>query len=182
MKTRKSAMKLALCGMMAALTVVLMLFEGLVSVASVAVPAIAGCLLIPVVAHGGLGYGFAAYGAAGLLCLLLAPDREAALIYLLFFGYYPVLYAVLSKLKKPPLLWGAKLLIFNAAAIAEAMLAVWMLGVPVEEFTSLPFVGAWGPAVLLALANLVFVLYDRVLAGLITQYYRRFFDKMSRYF
>lgn len=182
MKTKKTAMKLALCGMMAALTVVLMLFEGLASVASVAAPAVAGCLLIPVVAHAGLGYGFAAYGAAGLLCLLLAPDREAALIYLLFFGYYPVLYAVLNRLKKPLLLWGAKLLCFNAAAVAEALLAVGVLGVPAEEFVEMPFVGAWGPAVLLALANVVFVLYDRVLAGFITQYYRRFYDKMARYF
>ena len=52
----KNTMKLALCGMVAALSVVLMLFEGLVSVASVAIPAVAGCLLIPLVAEAGLGY------------------------------------------------------------------------------------------------------------------------------
>lgn len=175
-------MKLALCGVIAALSVVLMLFEGLFSVASVAVPAIAGCLLIPIVAHAGLGYAFGAYGATALLCLFLAPDREAALIYLLFFGYYPALYAVLGKLRNPVPRWAVKLVIFNTAAVSEALLAIYILGVPMEEFTSIPFVGAWGPAVLFVLANVVFVLYDFVLAGFIAQYYRRFYDKMSRYF
>lgn len=92
----KKSMKIALCGAVAALTVVLMLFEGLVSVASIAIPAVAGCLLIPIVAEAGLGYAFGAYGAAAVLVLLLAPDREAALIYVLFFGYYPALFAVVK--------------------------------------------------------------------------------------
>lgn len=175
----KNSMKVALCGVAAALTVVLMLFEGLVSVASVAIPAVAGCLLIPIVAEAGLGHAFGAYGAAAVLVLLLAPDREAALIYVLFFGYYPALFAVVSKIKSRILLWGAKLLIFNAAAIAEGLLAIYVLGIPFEEF---PLLGGWGPVVLLALANLVFVLYDYVLAGLIGQYYRRFYGKLGRMF
>ncbi|MEY8311202.1 hypothetical protein AALA61_04270 [Oscillospiraceae bacterium 42-9] len=175
----KNSMKVALCGVVAALTVVLMLFEGLVSVASVAIPAVAGCLLIPIVAEAGLGHAFGAYGAAAVLVLLLAPDREAALIYVLFFGYYPALFAVVSKIKSRILLWGAKLLIFNAAAIAEGLLAIYVLGIPFEDF---PLLGGWGPVVLLALANLVFVLYDYVLAGLIGQYYRRFYGKLGRMF
>ncbi len=175
----KNTMKLALCGMVAALSVVLMLLEGLVSVASVAIPAVAGCLLIPLVAEAGLGYAFGAYGATGALCLLLAPDREAVLIYLLFFGYYPALFALLSKIRGRFLRWGAKLLIFNAAAIGEALLTVYVLGVPWEAF---PFLGGWGPAALLLLANGVFVLYDFVLAGLITQYYRRLHRQLERMF
>ena len=175
----KNSMKVALCGVVAALTVVLMLFEGLVSVASVAIPAVAGCLLIPIVAEAGLGHAFGAYGAAAVLVLLLAPDREAALIYVLFIGYYPALFAVVSKIKSRILLWGAKLMIFNAAAIAEGLLAIYVLGIPFEDF---PLLGGWGPVVLLALANLVFVLYDYVLAGLIGQYYRRFYGKLGRMF
>ena len=175
----KNSMKVALCGVAAALTVVLMLFEGLVSVASVAIPAVAGCVLIPIVAEAGLSHAFGAYGAAAVLVLLLAPDREAALIYVLFFGYYPALFAVISKIKSRILLWGAKLLIFNAAAIAEGLLTIYVLGIPFEEF---PLLGGWGPVVLRALANLVFVLYDYVLAGLIGQYYRRFYGKLGRMF
>lgn len=175
----KHTAKLAVCGAVTALSVVFMLFEGLVQVASIAMPAIAGCLLIPIVAEAGLGWAFGSYGATAVLCLLLAPDREAALIYLLFFGYYPALYAVLSRIRQPVLLWAAKLAIFNAAAISEALLTVFVLGIPWEE---LPFLGHWGPVVLLLLANLVFVLYDFALAGVIREYYRRFHKMMAKLF
>lgn len=175
----KNTAKIALCGVIAALTVVLMLLEGLVSVASIAIPAIAGCLLIPVVAEAGLGYAFGAYGASAVLVLLLAPDREAALIYLLFFGYYPALFAVVSRVRNQALCWAVKLAVFNAAAVGEALLTVYVLGIPFEE---LPFLGSWGPVVLLGLANVVFILYDWVLRGLIAQYYRRFHGKLARYF
>ena len=178
MKDRSNATKIALCGAVAALSVVLMMLEGLVQIASVAIPALAGLLLIPIVAEAGLGYAFSAYGVTAVLCLLLAPDREAALIYLLFFGYYPALYAVLSKIKNRILCWGVKLVIFNAAAIGEALLAVYVLGIP---FDDLPL-GKWGYAALLLLANVVFVLYDTALAGVITQYYRRLHGMLSKYF
>lgn len=177
--TSQNTPKVALCGAVAALSVVLMMFEGLVQVASIAIPALCGCLLIPIVAEAGLGYAFGCYGATALLCLFLTPDREAALIYLLFFGYYPALYAVLSKIKSRVLGWAAKLAIFNAAAICEGLLTVYVLGIPWEE---LPLLGSWGPVVLLMLANVVFVVYDFALAGVITQYYRRLHGSLSRYF
>ena len=89
--------KTALCGMVSALSLALMMFEGLVQVASIAMPALAGCLLIPIVAEAGLKWAFGSYGATAALCLLLTPDKEAALIYLLFFGDYPALCAVLGE-------------------------------------------------------------------------------------
>lgn len=166
--------------MVSALSVVLMMFEGLVQIASVAMPAIAGCLLIPVVAEAGLGWAFGSYGAAAALCLLLAPDKEASLIYLLFFGYYPALFAVLGRIKNRAACWGAKLLIFNAAAVGEALLATYVLGIPWEDIPFLPM--PWGLAVLLALANVVFVLYDYTLAGLIREYFRRLHGRLTKYF
>lgn len=172
--------KTALCGMVSALSVALMMFEGLIQVASIAVPAMAGCLLIPVVAEAGLGWALGSYGTTAVLCLLLAPDREAALIYLLFFGYYPVLFAVLGRIRSGAARWAAKLMIFNAAAAGEALLATYVLGIPFEDIPFLP--APWGIIGLLIAANLVFVLYDFTLAGLIREYFRRLHHKLSKYF
>lgn len=177
---RGNTAKTALCGVVSALSVALIVLEGLFQTASVAVPAVAGCLLIPIVANAGPGWAFGSYGATAVLCLLLAPDKEAALIYLLFFGYYPALFAALSKIRSSALRWAAKLLLFNAAAIAEGLLAVFVLGIPFEGIPFLP--GLLGPAALLLAANLVFVLYDWTLRGLIDQYYRRLHGKLSKYF
>lgn len=177
---RGKAAKIALCGMVSAMSLVLMMFEGLVQAASIAMPAIAGCLLIPIVAEAGMGWAFGSYGATAVLCLLLAPDREAALIYVLFFGYYPALFAILSKIRNKAARWGAKLLIFNAAAISEVLLATYVLGVPWEDIPFLPM--PWGAVALLLAANLVFVLYDFTLAGLIREYFRRLHGRLSKLF
>lgn len=177
---RGNTAKVALCGAVSALSVVLMMFEGLVQIASIAMPAIAGCLLIPIVALAGMGWAFGSYGATAVLCLLLAPDKEAALIYALFFGYYPALFAEISKIKSAGLRWGAKLVIFNAAAVGEAAIATFLLGIPWEDIPFLPM--PWGALALLLLANVVFVLYDFTLAGLIREYFRRLHGRLMKYF
>ena len=70
-------MKLAFCGVMAALSTVLLFLTGVAPVATLALPAIAGCLLIPVVVEAGLPWAFGVYGVCSVLSFLLAPDREA---------------------------------------------------------------------------------------------------------
>ena len=173
----KLSTKVAFSGVMAALSMVLLFLGGVVPVATIALPATAGCLLIPVVVEVGLSWSFGVYGVCGVLSLLLVPDREAALIYLLFFGYYPALYAVLGRVKNKALRYLAKLAIFNAAVMLEVLLSVYVLGVPQESFFTF---GPITPVVLLVLANVVFLLYDFALDGLIVQYLRRFHDKLRK--
>ena len=173
----KQSMKLAFCGVIAALSTVLMFLTGLAPTATLALPAIAGCLLIPVVVEAGLAWGAGVYGVCCVLSFLLAPDREAFLFYLLFFGYYPVLYAVLGRLRGRVLRYVAKLLVFNAAVALEVLLSVYVLGVPMESF----FILGWiGPVVMWLLANAVFILYDLALDGLILQYYRRLHPRLGK--
>ena len=173
----KISMKVAFCGVMTALSAVIMFLSGLVPVATLAIPAIAGCLLISVVAEVGLGWGFGVYGACSLLSLLLVPDREAALFYVLFFGYYPVLFAPLSRVRNRFLRGLAKFSIFNAAVVLEALIAFFGLGIPLETTN---FLGKFTPLVLLAFGNLVFLLYDHAMDGLIAQYFYRLHSRISR--
>ncbi len=173
----KLSTKVAFSGVMAALSMVLLFLGGVVPVATIALPATAGCLLIPVVVEVGLSWSFGVYSVCGVLSLLLVPDREAALIYLLFFGYYPALYAVLGRVKNKALRYLAKLAIFNAAVMLEVLLSVYVLGVPLESFFTF---GPITPVVLLVLADIVFLLYDFALDGLIVQYLRRFHDKLRK--
>ncbi len=173
----KNSMKVALCGILAALSTVIMFLSGVIPIATVAIPALAGCLLIPVVAELGVAWGFGVYAVCGLLSMLLAPDREAALIYILFFGYYPALFAVLGKIRNKVLRFAVKFLLFNAAAVAEGLLTVYVLGIPWENIGFLGDATVW---VLLLMADLVFVLYDRALEGLISQYLFRLHDRVQK--
>lgn len=173
----KKSTKTAVSGVVAALGVVLMLFQGLVPAASIGIPALAGCLLIPVVAEAGVPWAFGSYGATAALSLLLAPDREAALIYTLFFGYYPALFALLGRVRQKPLRALLKLLAFNAAAVSEALLALYLLHIPLGSLT---FLGIHTPLWLLLAANVVFLAYDYALAGLIATYFQRLHPRLSR--
>ena len=156
----KNSMKLALCGMMAALSTVLLFLTGAAPVATLALPAIAGCLLIPVVVEVGL-----------------PPDRQALLFYVLFFGHYPALFAVLGRIRAKALRYAAKLLVFNAAMALEVLLSVYLLGIPFESFAIL---GPLGPVLLAVLANVVFIVFDRALEGLIVQYLHRLHPRMAK--
>lgn len=171
-------MKVALCGILAALSTAVMFLTGIIPIATIALPAIAGCLLIPIVAEIGTAWGFGAYVVCGVLSFLLAPDREAALFYVLFFGYYPVLVGVLGRIKSRVPRGAAKFLVFNCAVVAETLLSIYVLGIPLENIGVL---GKATPAVLLLLANVVFVLYDRALGGLISLYFSKFHGKVRRF-
>lgn len=173
----KSSVKIAFCGMIAALSVALMFLTGIFPMATVALPALAGCLLIPVVAELGKAWGMGVYAVCGVLSFLLAPDREAVLIYLLFFGYYPALFPVLSRLKNRVLRWAAKLAAFNLALAVEALLVFYVLQMPLEE---IGFLGGATPVVLVLLANVMFVLYDRVLERVIALYLQRLHGRVRK--
>ncbi len=172
-------MRVAFCGAVAALSVVLMFLSGLIPVATLAIPAIAGCLLISVVAEAGVRWGFGVYGVCAVLSFFLAPDREAALFYILFFGYYPVLYALLGRIGSRVLRYVLKLGIFNAAVVTQALISVYLLGIPLE---TIAFLGKLTPLFLLLAGNLVFLLYDFSLDGLIVQYFRRIHPQAARLF
>ena len=124
---RSKAAKVALCGVVSALSVVLMLMTGIVPIATIALPALAGCLTIAIVAETNVRYGFAVYCVVSVLAILLTPDREAILFYILFFGYYPTLYGLLMRIKRKPLRVLAKFGVFNLAMALETALAVWVL-------------------------------------------------------
>ena len=166
----KRSIQVAFCGVLAALSAAVMFLTGVFPTATLGLTALAGCALIPAVAELGAAWGFGTYAVVAALSLLLAPDREAALLYVLFFGYYPALYGVLARIGKRPLRAAAKLLLFNAAMAGEALLSVFVLGIPWE---SVSFLGAATVPALLALANLAFLLYDRALGSLIALYFQR---------
>ena len=157
----KNSMKAALCGILAALSTVVMFFTGIIPVATLALPAIAGCLLIPVVAEVGISWGFGTFAVCAGLSFLLAPDRETAFVYL-FFGWYPILRPKIAALPSRPLRVLARIAVCSAAALLLYGLVLRLMGLTAELLES-----AWYfNAALLAAGNVVFLLTDSTLARL----------------
>lgn len=176
----KKTGQIAICSMMAALSMVIMLLTGLIPMAEFALPAIAGILLVPVVTEVGWGAGWLTYGAVSLLSLILAPSKECALYYLLFLGCYPLLKSKLEHCRSRVVEWVLKFLIFNILAAGIAALAIWVFAFPGYEelLKDAPLVIAAGWLFL----NGVFLVYDIAVTRLITGYVRYFRPKYLRKF
>lgn len=174
----KRSGKIALCGLLIALSVISLLLTVFQS-AVYALPALAGVLLLPITLECGYKWGFAVYGVTAVLSLLLTPSIEAKLLFITFFGYYPVLKPVLESIKNRVLVWVLKLLCFNAAVIASYALLINLFRLPTEEFVLFGIDFMWS---FLALGNLVMVVFDKALSGLVRLYYRRLHPFITRLF
>lgn len=152
------AKSVALGGMLAALALVVMCLGGLIPVATYVCPVLCMVLLSIVLQLCGKRIAWAWYIAVMLLCLLLAPDKEAAVIFA-FLGYYPIIKAVLDGWR---LSWLWKLLLFNVMIFLAYSVLIYLLGIDqvVSEYRQLGF---WLTGITLVLGNLCLFLLDRVL-------------------
>ena len=155
---RTPAGAMALGGVLAALAVVIMSMGTLIPVATYVCPMLCAILLKLVLNTCGKRTAWAWYGAVSLLSLLMAPDKEAAAVFV-FIGYYPIVKPALDR-KKFPWLW--KGLLFNAAILVMYWLLMHLFGLEqvAEDFEGMGIVLT---LVTLALGNLVFFMLDRLL-------------------
>lgn len=150
----KRAKPIALCGMLAALSLVLMWLGAAMEIGIYAAPMLAGLCLLPVGRKCGKGYQATMWAAVSILSLLLVSEAEASLLYLGVFGCYPVIRPFFGRLPKG-LRFAAKLVYFNIVTVALELLILRILAPEV--------MGAGFAAVLLLLGNVVFILYDFLL-------------------
>lgn len=169
--------KIALGGLLTALGVVLMFLTGLIPIGTYAQPAIAGVLLIVAVIEIGAKWAWMIYAAVAVLSLLFAADKEAALLFVLFFGYYPVLKSFLERISNKVLSWISKFAVFNVAVVACFFLAVNFLQLPEDSFTVF---GIYLPWVFLILGNAVFLIYDIALSGLVATYVEKLHHRVTK--
>lgn len=155
----KKIKNIALGGILAAVALVIMFLGGLIPFATYVCPVL--CILTGNIylTICGIKMGSIWYIAVSILSMLLSPDREAA-VYYAFLGAYPCIKLVLDKL---PICWIWKLLYFNLSAIGAYWVCVYIMGLSeiILEFHEL---GSIGLAVILLLANITFVMMDRLLS------------------
>ncbi len=158
MKTTPAS-QISFGGVMAALALVIMNLVGLIPVATYVCPALCMIILSVVLKLCGRRIAWAWYGAVAILCLLLAPDREAAAIFLVL-GYYPILKPALDRLRFGKFL---KLLLFNCVILLMYWLLIRLFGMEqlAKEYLEM---GILMTLVTLILGNMVFFMLDRILS------------------
>ena len=175
----KQTGKVALGGILAALSMVCM-FLTIFPYATYALPAIAGAVLIPLVVELGVRWGWAVYFVVALLSLFFAPSMEAKVMFIAFFGYYPVFKSMVEKgIRSRVLEWVLKLAVFNVAMVGAYLLLLFVFGMDPDTFV---IFGFNLPLVFLAAGNVVFLIYDIALTNVITAYSHILHPRLSRIF
>lgn len=154
-------------GITAAVSVVIMLLTA-VPVMTYSSPMIAGALLILIVIEMDKKWAFGIFAVAGTLSLLLAADKEAAILYIMFFGHYPITKAIIeSKIKSRPVEWLIKIAVFNMTMITGYLIIVKVLALPMDDMNDL---GKYAWLILLGAGNVMFPIYDITLTKCVLLY------------
>lgn len=174
----KSSLKVSVGGAVAALGLVLMFLTSLIPVGTYAFPAFAGMLLVIIVIEIGYPFAFSVFAATALLSFLIVTDKEAALLYTAFFGYYPIIKALIERIRSRVVQYIVKYAVFNVCMIASFYIAIRLLSIPTESFV---FFGIYLPWVFLLAGNAFFLLYDICITRIVTLYLLKWHDKINHH-
>lgn len=174
MRKKTRAISITLPAVLAALGLLLLYLSALVPSGRWAVVAVAGLLPAAAVITVGAWGGFACYAVTGLLGLLLVSDRLNILLYLLFFGIYPVVKSLLERFCPLWLSFLGKLVFFNS------ILTIFWLGLSALFLPALPELARERWWLLYLLGNGAFLVYDLGFTKLVSFYGERLSKAVKR--
>ena len=155
MTNMKKTRYTTISGMVSALSVVIMLLTNIMPSMMYVIPIITGAIVFAVNEIIGKKWALGVFFVTSFISFILLTDKEAALNYTLFFGYYPLLKPVYEKLSKV-LSWGVKVLTFNVALVAIGLIVIFIFKLPFLDED----MGKFTIPVFAVLFNIVFVMYD----------------------
>ena len=164
----KKSIKITFAAIVSALVTVVMA-ASLIPNITLAAAAVAGLLIIPVFAQCGALYAFFAFLVSGFTSFFIS-DKTSWLLFICFFGFYPILKPIIEKIKKPVFEWALKLAVFNLSALVCYFSEVIIINL---KLTPLLLAGVW------ILGNVVFVLYDIAVSRVAAFYYLRLNSRIS---
>lgn len=170
--------KIALCGMLGALSVAVMLLGAVIPLAMFIAPAVASLLVMVVCTECGRRLAWTEYAAVSLLAVLFVPDKEVAMVFL-FLGYYPLVKPRFDRLRFRALHTAAILVYFNASVLAMYAL-LYGLFFPGQLASELAGAGLTLAAATLLVGNIAFLLFDRALENLLRLYCRVWRSRLRR--
>lgn len=160
----RESSKASLCGIVSALAVVIMLSTYLSPLLVYTAPPFAGLLLLIIVNELGYKWSLGSYVTISLLSVFLIADKESAVFFTFFFGYYPILVVFLNKtVKIKALCIILKFLIFNASCIMSLLLSSFFFGIDGDDILS---EGALYLVIFVFLLNVFFFIYDLLIVRL----------------
>ncbi len=171
----KNTKKVTFCAIMSALATVIMLVSYFPYL-TYAVPAVAGLCIMAVLVEIGPKWATLSYFSAAFLSFLFA-ETESKIMFILFFGFYPVLKSLIERINNPFVEWVLKILIFNISLIFAYFVLTELFMLPKEDFGMF---AKYGAVILLALFNFVYLCYDFAVSRMSVFYIYKLHPKIER--
>jgi hypothetical protein len=165
MQMKTSTRKVTVCAVLSALTASFIYIASISITGQLGFVAVASLFGIAAVVEYNISGGVLVYVCSSLLSLLIVSDKNIVFLYILFFGYYPILKLLAERVKSKVIQWAIKLLVMNIA------LAVIIFAFYITLFNMSYVMNSY--ILLFALVNIVFVIFDigvtRVIGYYITE-------------
>lgn len=176
-KLMKKSTLIAFCSISTALGVVLLFLGGISFIFAYLMPMIVGIMTIALRETFGWKSAIITYLSTTLLSVFLVADKECLMMYIAFFGYYPIVKPCFDKIKPFAVSFILKLIFFNIALAASELFLVYVLGIPfLEEGEGKIFIAVFG-----ILMNILFVIYDKLLVTLDLLYVKRIEKRIKKF-
>lgn len=184
MKLSTSA-KTAIGAMVTALSVVI-LMPTVIGVLCYALPVISSLLILFTVIEIDKKWAFGCYAATSVLSLVLIANKEAVVYYVAFFGYYPIVKAILESKLPRVAEYIVKFLIFNVTMVLSVVVLAKVFGMPYEDILGIdsdyPFLAKYAVPIMLTLGNIAFIGLDIMLTKYVSVYINIWQKKFHKLF
>lgn len=172
----KKSKIIAYSGVATALSVVMLFLGSIFWVLGYTMPLVASLVMIILLDSISQKSALLTFISTSIISFILFNDKECVLLYILFFGYYPLIRDKINDIKPKFLSYLLKFITFNAAMVLTQVLCVYVFGIPFDDM-----LGKWGIVVFVLCLNLVFVVFDKLYTLLLKLYRIKLKKKVEKY-
>lgn len=172
----KSSKVIAYSGIASALSVVMLFLGSIIWVLGYTMPLVASLIMIVLLDSVSKRSALLTFVSTSVISFILLNDKECVLLYVLFFGYYPLIRDKINDIKPKFLSYLLKFVTFNVAMVLVQVLCVYVFGIPFDDM-----LGKWGIVVFIICLNLVFVVFDKLYTVLLKLYRIKLKKKVEKY-
>jgi len=160
---------ITLAALFAALAVASLYFASVWPTGQLGLTAFSSLFVTAAIIEAGIIAGINVFVICSVLGLLILPDKGAPLLFVLFFGYYPIIKSLVEKIGSIAIQWILKIVVFN---IALSIILIFLREVILDLGEYAP-----GDIIIYLIGNAVFLLFDYGYSKVIWFYMNR----ISRY-
>lgn len=172
----KNSKVIAYSGVATALSVVMLFLGSIFWVLGYTMPLVASLVMIILLDSISQKSALLTFVSTSVISFILLNDKECVLLYVLFFGYYPLIRDKINDIKPKSLSYLLKFVTFNAAMVLTQILCVYVFGIPFDDM-----LGKWGIVAFALCLNLVFAVFDKLYTLLLKLYRIKLKKKVEKY-